>query len=333
MAYIYKRIGVPKLLYDILMGFLGPGEIDIRTAFGWVSSGKREFGLGQGSVLSIRHIGYYMDVLMQRQDQGPDAVIITHSQGAEPHQIAATVLVDDVIDVATTRSDIEHRVAVSNVFTGIHGTGGVFGASKSFLLQAVTIVSPAEGFKHLGIIQSTDDVWSATFAPVWNALRREADIITRLQLTVTNSSILWLPRVQYRTQLNTSHKIAKHVDILIRRVAKHVLKLPHSTPKDVFHNETQGLGLASFEDMCNVARAQLAIRVMNSPHLSAYHLLTEAFEMYQIQSGLTCHPLQMPMDPPQPPPNLSEPDYFATTSSTPTKCAMLETSPTHPVRC
>ncbi|EGZ24290.1 hypothetical protein PHYSODRAFT_296426 [Phytophthora sojae] len=135
MAYIYKRIGVPKLLYDILMGFLGPGEIDIRTAFGWVSSGTREFGLGQGSVLSIRHIGYYMDVLMQRQDQGPDAVIITHSQGAEPHQIASTVLVDDVIDVATTRSGIEHRVAVSNVFTGIHGTGGVFGASKSFLLQ------------------------------------------------------------------------------------------------------------------------------------------------------------------------------------------------------
>ncbi|EGZ06668.1 hypothetical protein PHYSODRAFT_306861 [Phytophthora sojae] len=288
------------------MGFLGPGEIDIRTAFGWVSSGKRESGLGQGSVLSIRLIGYYMAVLMQRQDQGPDAVIITHSQGAEPHQIASTVLVDDVIDVATTRSGIEHRVAVSKVFTGIHGTGGVFGASKSFLLQftptersasntvylhdgtgqprAVTIVIPAEGFKHLGIIQSTDDVWSATLAPVWNALRREADIITRLQLTHDQLQYIvnhvWLPRVQYRAQLNTSHKIAKHVDILIRRVAKHVLKLPHSTPKDVFHDETRGLGLASFEDMCNVARAQLAIRVMNSPHLSAYHLLTEAFEIH-----------------------------------------------------
>ncbi|EGZ10910.1 hypothetical protein PHYSODRAFT_521229, partial [Phytophthora sojae] len=84
MAYIYKSIGVPQKLYDILMGFLGPGEIDIRTAFGWIPSGRREFGLGQRSVLSIRHIGYYMDVLMERQEAGPDGVEIRHHQGSTP---------------------------------------------------------------------------------------------------------------------------------------------------------------------------------------------------------------------------------------------------------
>lgn len=84
--------------------------------------------------------------------------------------------VADAIDVATTRVGIYHRVAVSNIFTAISGTGGVFGASKSFLLQyaphqprdeatvflqddtgnprAVTVVSPLEGLKHFGYISN-----------------------------------------------------------------------------------------------------------------------------------------------------------------------------------
>ncbi|GMF34792.1 unnamed protein product [Phytophthora fragariaefolia] len=47
MAYIYRRIGLPTVLYNILLGFLSEGEIDVRAAFGWISTGKREFGLGQ----------------------------------------------------------------------------------------------------------------------------------------------------------------------------------------------------------------------------------------------------------------------------------------------
>lgn len=42
---------------------------------------------------------------------------------------------DDVGDVATTREGIESRVEVSNVFTGVNATGGVFGTTKSFLLH------------------------------------------------------------------------------------------------------------------------------------------------------------------------------------------------------
>ncbi|OWZ14019.1 hypothetical protein PHMEG_00012560 [Phytophthora megakarya] len=314
----------PTLLYDILMGFLGDGEIDVRTAYGWVSSGRRQFGLGQGSVLSIRHIGYYMDVLMQRQDGGPDTVDIRHSQSPETCKIAATVLVDDVIDCLTTHAGIEHRVAVSNIFTGIKGTGGVFGAAKSFLMQytpgqtppnesvylhdgtgepkAVSVVSPSEGFKHLEIYQSTEDIWSATFAPVWQSVKVAAQKICRLRLTHDQLRYIvnhvWLPRIQYRTQLNSSHKIVKHVDAMIRRVARHTLRLPYCTPRVIFYDVNQGLGLAKFEDMCNVARVELVLRVMNSKHLPAFHLLMEAFEMYQTAAGLTHHPLQYAIDPP-----------------------------------
>lgn len=135
MAYIYRRIGVPTVLLHILLGFLAEGEIDVRSAFGWIPTGKREFGLGQGSVLSIRHIGFYMDLLMEHQDDGAGVVVTTHSQDAGNQTIAATVLEDDVVDVDTTREGIESRVEVSNIITGINATGGVLGAAKWFLLH------------------------------------------------------------------------------------------------------------------------------------------------------------------------------------------------------
>jgi hypothetical protein len=151
--------------------------------------------------------------------------------------------------VATTRAGIDRRVEVSNIFTGINATGGVFGAAKSFLLhyqpgiphhentvyrndgygnpQPVTVVSPAEGFKHLGISQSTDDVWSKTLHPVWVQLKKDAAKIIKCRLTsdqlryIVNS--VWIPRMTYRTQLNTSLRAAKHVDKLVSHVARSVL--------------------------------------------------------------------------------------------------------------
>ncbi|EGZ23261.1 hypothetical protein PHYSODRAFT_295736 [Phytophthora sojae] len=130
--------------------------------------------------------------------------------------------------------------------------------------MAVTVVSPSEGFKHLGIFQSTGDIWSSTIAPVWSTLKSEAERISRLQLSHRQLQYIvnhgWLPRVQYRTQLNVSHKVAKHIDILVRRTAEQVLRLLHNTPKAVFHDHNQGLGLASFEDMSNVARIELTLR-------------------------------------------------------------------------
>ncbi|OWY98145.1 hypothetical protein PHMEG_00031160 [Phytophthora megakarya] len=265
-----------------------------------------------------------MDLLLEQQDLTDGAVTTNHCQIPGNQVIASTVLVDDVIDVATTRAGIESRVEISNIFTGIHATGGVFGASKSFLLhyqpgrhthedtvylndglgipQPVTVVSPAEGFKHLGISQSTDDIWSKTLRPVWQQLKRDAANIIKCQLTaaqlqyVVNS--VWIPRMQYRTQLGTSLKAAHQVDKLVRHVARNVLKLPYGTPREIFHDTTQGIGLTSFVDACNVSRVQLALRVHNSPHISAYHLLVESLEMYQVLAGLTGHPLEFLLEPP-----------------------------------
>ncbi|OWY94523.1 hypothetical protein PHMEG_00035714 [Phytophthora megakarya] len=291
MAYIYRR------------------EIDVRTAFGWIGTGKREFGLGQGSVLSIRHIGFYMDLLLEQQDLTNGAVTTNHCQ-APGNQYVAT----------------ESRVEITNIFTGIHATDGVFGASKSFLLhyqpgrhthedtvylndglgipKPVTVVSPAEGFKHLGLSQSTDNIWSKTLRPVWQQLKRDAAHIIKYQLTaaqlqyVVNS--VWITRMQYRTQLGTSLKAAHQVDKLVRHVARNVLKLPYGAPREIFQDTTQGIGLTSFVDACNVSRVQLALRVHNSPHIPAYHLLVESLEMYQVLTGLTGHPLEFLLEPPPP---------------------------------
>lgn len=53
--------------------------------------------------------------------------MIQRSQSGGRITINSTVLADEVIDITTTRAGIEERVTVSNTFTGLSGTGGVFG--------------------------------------------------------------------------------------------------------------------------------------------------------------------------------------------------------------
>ncbi|GMF18245.1 unnamed protein product [Phytophthora fragariaefolia] len=208
----------------------------------------------------------------------PRAVVTNHGQSPGNTTVSATVLVDDVVDVATTREGIESRVAMSDIFTGINATGGVFGSSKSFMLhyqpgrpihedsvylndgygkpQPVTVVSPAEGFKHLGITQSTDKYGA-----------RHATGVTPAQKRCTSH-----------------HEVQTHIGSIA-----------------VYCEQVVGIGLTSFVDACNVSRIQWALRVRNAPHIPAYHLLVEGLEQYQILARLTCHPLELL---PEPPPHL-----------------------------
>ncbi|OWZ16651.1 hypothetical protein PHMEG_0009523 [Phytophthora megakarya] len=132
MAYIYRRIGNPPLFYDFLMRFLGAEAIEVRTAFGWVKTGKRELGLGQNSVYPF----------------GISAFTWILNGSPEPG----------------------YWCEISNIFTGIHASGGLFGAKKFFFLHhhpvlqphedtvylndgcgaphPVAVLHPAEGFKH-----------------------------------------------------------------------------------------------------------------------------------------------------------------------------------------
>lgn len=47
--------------------------------------------------------------------------------------------------------------------------------------QDVRTVSPAEGFPHVGIYQSSLDLWSRTFAPVWHRLLHQASRIMKAE--------------------------------------------------------------------------------------------------------------------------------------------------------
>lgn len=59
MDNIYRRLGAPATLRNVLLVFLAADIIVVRTAYGWMNSGEREFGLGQALVPSILHIGYW----------------------------------------------------------------------------------------------------------------------------------------------------------------------------------------------------------------------------------------------------------------------------------
>ncbi|RQM21573.1 hypothetical protein B5M09_013019 [Aphanomyces astaci] len=124
--------------------------IDIRTAFVWLDGGIREFGLGQGSILAVMHIGYYMDVLIRQQQE------------------------------------------------------------LQYIINAV-----------------------------------------------------WIPSVMYRTAISDAISIAPALDILFRKTARRVLRLPHDHPNSWFYDHTDGLGLS-----------------------------------YQTESGLTDHPLAFRIPPP-----------------------------------
>lgn len=128
-----------------------------------------------------------------------------------------------------------------NVFTEVSGTGSVFGAEKPFLLvykpgsgsymedrvrwndgegipQLVTTPSSADGIKHLGIIQSSADMWSKTIKSTYEQMQLEGMKLVRKQVSVDQLCYVvnhvLIARVQYRTQLGTSLKVAKHFDFL-----------------------------------------------------------------------------------------------------------------------
>ncbi|ETV65019.1 hypothetical protein H257_18192 [Aphanomyces astaci] len=304
--------------------FLGASQIDIRTAFGWLDGGIREFGLGQGSILAVMHIGYYMDVLLRQQHSGLDPVRIVHSQhpqGAHTRTISSLLFVDDALDIATTYAGIQDRARISNTFTGQSASGGVFGADKSFLLylsphahpaialndglgvpQPIRVVAPSEGFRHLGIHQGTDNQWEETTRVVWQRLNTQANAVAprglRKKELVYIINSVWIPSVLYRTAISDAISIAPALDTLFRKTARRVLKLPHDHPTEWFYDPTDGLGLVHCERFSHSQRLYQFLRIANDRGSPTHDLLMESLEAYQLDSGLTDHPLAFRIHPP-----------------------------------
>ncbi|KAF4134831.1 hypothetical protein GN958_ATG16087 [Phytophthora infestans] len=203
MELIYLGLGVPDTVRKLMIGLLGPGEIEVRTSFGWIATGEREFGIGQGSILAILHIGVYMDCLQEQREKCVDPVVIRHSQNGHGINIASTMFVDDQLDVTTSYNGLVVRARVTNMFTGKYATGGVFGSAKSFQMylarstehypavhlndghgipQPVQIVSPEQGLKHLSIYQGGEDQWAASLESTWQRIVSDADRVQRLGL-------------------------------------------------------------------------------------------------------------------------------------------------------
>ncbi|RHY84389.1 hypothetical protein DYB35_007712 [Aphanomyces astaci] len=324
MEYIYRKLGVPSIPRQLMAHFLGASQIDIRTAFGWLDGGIREFGLGQGSILAVMHIGYYMDVLIRQQQGGTDPVYITHSQhphGTQTRTISSLLFVDDALDVSTTYAGIQDRATVSNQFTGQTASGGVFGADKSFLLylspqahpaialndglgnpQPIQVVAPTEGFRHLGIHQGTHNQWEETTRTVWLKLNTQADAIAprglgkkELQYII---NAVWIPSALYRTAISDAISIGPALDTLFRKTARRVLRLPHDHPNAWFYDPTDGLGLVHCERFSHSQRLYQFLRIANDRGSPAHDILMESLEAYQLASGLTDHPLAFRIPPP-----------------------------------
>ncbi|OWZ19935.1 hypothetical protein PHMEG_0005727 [Phytophthora megakarya] len=323
MELLYMGIGVPVMARKLMIDFLGSGNIDVRTAFGWLSTGEREFGIGQGSILAILHISVYMGCLQNQLATSVDPVSIRHHQAGHGIEVASTMFVDDQLDVSTTYEGLLDRARITNMFTGKDATGGVFGSAKSFQMyvtpdpehfpavmlndghsvpQPVRVVAPEEGFKHLGIQQGGEDQWATSLEPTWKTLVSDADRIRRLSLSLPEFRYvvnhIWIPRFRYRMLLGGAIKMAARVDVFIRQVARSVLKLPYYLPTAVYYDKGNGLGLESCEADANINRLVEALRILNTPELPVYHLLVERLEAYQIRAGLTDNPLCKPIAPP-----------------------------------
>ncbi|KAH9182004.1 hypothetical protein AeNC1_016021 [Aphanomyces euteiches] len=324
MEYIYLKLGVPPTPRKLMAHFLGASQIDIRTAFGWVDGGHRDFGLGQGSILAVMHTGYYMDLLQQQQQRGLDPIKIFHHQHPEElthRPIGSLLFVDDALDVATTYAGIQHRAAISNIFTGKYASGGVFGAEKSFMLylsshhyptislnnglgepQPVKVIAPIDGFKHLGIHQGVGAQWAANTQTLWRRLKRQAEQLAPKRLTgaefryIVNA--VWMPSILYRCALSDSLSIASAFDVLIRKTAKRVLHLPNDHPTEWFYDPMDGLGLHNCELLSQGQRIYQFLRIANDTGSPAYDALMNEMEAYQIQMGLTNNPLLSPIPPP-----------------------------------
>ncbi|RHY96085.1 hypothetical protein DYB31_008119, partial [Aphanomyces astaci] len=324
MEYIYRKLGVPPLPRKLMAHFLGASQIDIRTAFGWLDGGIREFGLGQGSILAVMHIGYYMDILLRQQQSGIDPVHIIHSQnsqGTRTRTIASLLFVDDALYISTSYAGIQDRARISNHFTGQSASGGVFGADKSFLLylsprahpvialndglgipQPIRVVAPSEGFRHLGIHQDTDNQWEETTRAVWQRLNTQADAVAprglgkkELQYIVNS---VWIPSVLYRTAISDAISIAPALDTLLRKTARRVLKLPHDHPTEWFYDPIDGLGLVQCERFSHSQRLYHFLRIANDSGSPTHDIAMESLEAYQLDSGLTDHPLAFRIPPP-----------------------------------
>ncbi|OWZ11725.1 hypothetical protein PHMEG_00015212 [Phytophthora megakarya] len=314
-------IGVPELPRNLMIDLLGPGIIDVRKAFGWLSTGEREFGIGQGSILSILHISCYMDCLQARLAECADPNEIQHHQtGGRRVSIGSTLFVDDQLDITSTEQRAQERAKITNMFTGKTGTGGAFGASKSYMMylthgnehfqdvslndgmgipRQVQVVSPSKGFKHVGIYQCGDDLWEATVPPVWQQISEEAERIQCQRLTLHQFryvvSSVWVPRLRYRMILGGAIRSSGLFDTFIRQVARSVLRLPHSSPRSIYYDQVNRIGLLSCELDANVHRYQEALRILNTPELLVHHALVESLEVCQVNAGLTDNPLTIPI--------------------------------------
>ncbi|KAE9080651.1 hypothetical protein PF005_g23385 [Phytophthora fragariae] len=248
MELLYLGMGVSETARRLMIDFLGPGGISVRTAFGWLTTGEREFGIGQGSILAILHIGFYMDCLQDQLAKCSDPVQIRHHQEGHGIDIGSTMFVDDQLDVSTSYNCLLDRARITNLFTGKFATGGVFGSAKSFQMyiaepekhypavllndgrgtpQPVQVVAPEQGFKHLGIYQAGEDQWAASLEPAWQKLVSDADRVKCLGLTLPEFRYvvnhIWIPRLRYRMVLGGAIGMAAKVDIFIRQVARAVL--------------------------------------------------------------------------------------------------------------
>ncbi|KAG6964295.1 hypothetical protein JG688_00007770, partial [Phytophthora aleatoria] len=92
MDLIYRGLGVPDVPRRLMMNLLQHGVVDVRTAFGWLSTGFREFGIGQGPILSILHIACYMNCLQEQLAQCPDPVSIVNHQESHGIGTSSTLL-------------------------------------------------------------------------------------------------------------------------------------------------------------------------------------------------------------------------------------------------
>ncbi|ETV64500.1 hypothetical protein H257_18618 [Aphanomyces astaci] len=222
------------------------------------------------------HIGYYMDVLQRRQQQGPDGVNILHHQspdGAPVRRVInSTLFVDDALDNAT--SGLHYPTVDLN-----DGLG---------LPQPVTMEPPIEGFKHLGIQQGFGGTWDITISATWTKLKQDVHRAAACQLTLRQFQYL------VNTTLSPAIHVASAFDTLIRRAARRNFRLPYCTPRAFYYDTVHGLGLRACETHSEVARIHVVLHICNTPGSLVYDVMMEALEDWAKRHGLTTHPLAQP---------------------------------------
>ncbi|RHY95409.1 hypothetical protein DYB26_006402 [Aphanomyces astaci] len=109
---------------------------------------------------------------------------------------------------------------------------------------------------------------------------------------------VWIPSVLYRTAISNAISIAPALDILFRKTARRVLRLPQDHPNSWFYDHTDGLGLVHCERLSHSQRLYQFLRIANDRGSPAHDILMESLEAYQTESGLTDHPLAFRIPPP-----------------------------------